>query len=237
MGFMQSSIAEMVRSKFGQHGPSLRRGFVSMRSSFSIAPPPNPKRPALVIAHPGHELKVFGWAANYRALVHVLTDGSGRAGRSRLPSTMRILSSLGAETGEVLGAFSDNDVYRAILEQDVPLFLGILDTIAVSFIAHDVDLVAADAIEGFNPTHDLCRMLVNAAVEMVRLATGRHIANYEFCLAESEQGCPEIHNGHCWHVRLNDALLQRKLEAAWAYVELREDVQRALASRGEEHFR
>jgi hypothetical protein len=210
-----------------------------MQFSRSIAPvlPPQPKRPALVIAHPGHELKVFGWASRYRVLVHVITDGSGRTGISRMPSTRRVLNSLGAETGEILGAFPDGEIYRAILEEDAPLFLSIVDTIASSFIAHDVDLVAGDASEGFNPTHDMCRMLVNAAVEMVHRRSGRRIANYEFCLTEWEQGCQEIHDERCWHVRLEDALLQRKLEAARAYDELRDEVRHALASQGEEHFR
>jgi hypothetical protein len=206
-------------------------------SSVTPAPPPRPRRPALVIAHPGHELKVFGWASHYRVLVHVITDGSGRTGISRMPSTTRVLNSLGAETGEIHGAFPDGEIYRAILEQDVPLFLGIVDTIASSFIAHDVDLVAGDAREGFNPTHDMCRMLVNAAVEMVHRRSGRQIANYEFCLTEWERGCPEIHDERCWHVRLKDTLLQRKLEAARAYGELRDEVRHALASQGEEHFR
>lgn len=119
-----------------------------------------------------------------------------------MPSTTRVLNSLGAETGEIHGAFPDGEIYRAILEQDVPLFLGIVDTIASSFMAHDVDLVAGDAREGFNPNHDMCRILVNAVVEMVHRRSGRQIANYEFCLTEWGQGCPEIHDERCWPVRL-----------------------------------
>src|SRR5437879_291791 len=50
-------------------------------------------QPALVICHPGHELKLFGWMTRARPVVHVLTDGSGSSKRSRLKSTERVLES------------------------------------------------------------------------------------------------------------------------------------------------
>src|SRR4051794_29308473 len=53
-------------------------------------------RAALVVAHPGHELRVHGWIEAVRPLVHVLTDGSGSSGRSRLESTRRVLGPTGA---------------------------------------------------------------------------------------------------------------------------------------------
>jgi hypothetical protein len=53
------------------------------------------------VAHPGHELRVFGWLHAARPRVFVLTDGSGRTGRSRLPSTTRILREAGAEPASI----------------------------------------------------------------------------------------------------------------------------------------
>ena len=40
------------------------------------------RRPALLLGHPGHELKVLGWLAENRPRVYVLTDGSGFDGAS-----------------------------------------------------------------------------------------------------------------------------------------------------------
>jgi len=119
------------------------------------------RNPALVMAHPGHELKVFGWLSECKPRTHILTDGSG-GGPSRLHSTAKLLHRTGVVPGEVFGPVSDADMYRAILEQRIPLFLEVVDGLAASFIEHDTDLVAGDAVEGFNPTHDLCRALLNA---------------------------------------------------------------------------
>jgi hypothetical protein len=194
------------------------------------------KHPAVVVGHPGHELKVFGWIDEHRPQVHVITDGSGRRGISRLASTAQLLSGMGVEPGEVFGAVSDAGLYRALLERNVPFLLDLLDCLSGSFVRHRVDFVAGDASEGFNPTHDICRALVNAAVELAQRATDCYIPNYEFCLSEGEQDNQDLHDRQCLHLRLGDDALRRKLEAAAGYVELKEEVQKAIAARGEQYF-
>jgi hypothetical protein len=194
-------------------------------------------RTALVVAHPGHELRVFGLAQAHRARVYVLTDGSGRSGISRLSSTARLLKSLGCECGEMFGVASDREIYRAIREHDYAFFLRLVDLLAASFQSRDIELVAGDATEWFNPAHDVCRMLINAASSATQLATGCEIANYAFRLTEWEQGMQEIHDSLCWHVQLEDSALRSKLEAARSYAELRDEVEQAVANRGEEYFR
>jgi hypothetical protein len=195
------------------------------------------RRPAAVVGHPGHELKVFGWIAEHRPQVHVITDGSGRHGVSRLPSTARLLAGVGATPGEVFGSISDAEIYGALLETNIPFFLDLQERLADSFIQNEIDFVCGDATEGFNPTHDICRSLVNAAVAMAEQATRRRIPNYEFCLTEWEQSRQDVHDRQCLHLRLGDDLLRRKLDAALAYGELKDEVEKAIASRGEEYFR
>ena len=195
------------------------------------------RRPALVVGHPGHELRVFGWMCEHRPLVCVLTDGSGRHGISRLASTAKLIAQSGARSGEVFGPVSDSGMYRALLEKNIPLFLDILNDIADSMVRHDIDFVAGDASEGFNPTHDICRVLVNGAVALAERASGRPISNYEFCLTEWEQHCQERHDSRCMHLRLEDEMLRRKLDAAAGYVEMKDEVRQAIAERGEEYFR
>ena len=194
---------------------------------------------ALVIGHPGHELKVFGWISQYRPRAYVLTDGSGRHGVSRLPSTAALLRAQGAHADGIFGPLSDLDIYHAILDQRISLFLNLLESLNASLVANGIEFVAGDAVEGFNPTHDLCRMLVNAAVVMAGRATGRTIANYQFSLADSEAAChaPSAHDGDCLHLRLNDELLHAKLEAARNYQEMKHEVDKALAAHGAEFFR
>ncbi len=194
-------------------------------------------RTALVVAHPGHELRVFGWAQAHHARVYVLTDGSGRSGISRLASSASLLSQMGCECGEIFGTVSDREIYRAIREHDHAFCLDLLDGLSASFQKHDIELVSGDATEWFNPAHDVCRMLINGAAAATQLATGKKVANYEFCLTEWEQGTQETHDDACWHTRLDAATLRAKLDAAQAYIELQDEVERAVARRGEEHFR
>jgi hypothetical protein len=190
-----------------------------------------------VVGHPGHELRVYGWMSEHHPMVHVLTDGSGRLGVSRLPSTARLLAQSGARKGEVFGLVSDAEMYRALLEQDIPFFLNILNQIAGSLLRHEIDFVAGDAREGFNPTHDICRALINGAVALAERSSGQAIVNYEFCLTEWEQDCQESHDSRCLHLRLEDKLLRQKLDVAEGYTEMRDEVRQAIAQRGEEHFR
>lgn len=195
------------------------------------------KRPAVIAGHPGHELKILGWLADKRPRVHVLTDGSGGTGSPRLAATSELLNRMGARVGEVFGPLSDADIYRAILEQEIPLFCSIVDRLATSLADHGVDFVAADGAEGFNPTHDLCRQITNAAIYLAQRMTGGTIANYEFFLTEWDLDGTVTHDGRCWHLRLADGLLRLKLDAAREYAGLREEVEQAIALKGEEYFR
>ncbi len=197
---------------------------------------PQYRKAALVMAHPGHELKVFGWMCERAPQVYILTDGSGGK-RSRLGASRTLLNCARASCGEIFGQLSDADIYRAIVDHKVSAFLRLLHWLFSALIENEIDFVAGDAVEGFNPSHDLCRELLNAAVFMVQRASGRTIANFEFCLTEWEQGCQEVHDGRCLHLRLEDSLLHRKLKAAAGYVALKEEVEQALAAKGQEYFR
>ena len=56
-------------------------------------------RSALIVAHPGHELRVHAWLEQARPTSFVLTQGDGAAGVSRLPSTTAVLTRAGAPVG------------------------------------------------------------------------------------------------------------------------------------------
>ncbi|HEX9942362.1 MAG TPA: hypothetical protein VGG03_10125 [Thermoanaerobaculia bacterium] len=112
---------------------------------------PEGHRAALVIAHPGHELRVHHWLERTRPVVLVLTDGSGHTDRSRLASTTAILERTGATPGPIYGRLADRDLYRAILDGDADLFAALADEIAGILENQGVEYVAGDAVEGFNP--------------------------------------------------------------------------------------
>src|SRR5215471_6691458 len=80
--------------------------------------------PALVVAHPGHELRVFGWLSRNKPRVYVMTDGSAQGGSHRIRSSARLLEAVGSEADRVFGEITDADMYRAILERDISVFEG-----------------------------------------------------------------------------------------------------------------
>src|SRR6476619_401363 len=177
-----------------------------------------PKSPSfgkhfLFIAHPGHALCVHGWLEIARPRVFVLTDGSGRSWQARLQSTTNILKQAGAEAGSFYGRLTDAEMYQAILNHDFELFITIAEEFAENLGLDNVESVAGDAIEGFNPTHDVCRLIINAAVNIARRCYGRTIANRDFLLVGRHDTYPELRERAMW-LRLTDDAFKRKLERA-----------------------
>ena len=194
------------------------------------------RRAALIIAHPGHELRVHRWLELARPLVYVLTDGSGHTDRSRLASTTAVLERTGATPGPVYGRLTDRSLYRAILDGDVDLFSSVADEISLALDAAGVDCVAGDAVEGFNPGHDVCRLLINAA--LLRLEQqGRRVESFEFPLEAAPQECPAEDLSSAIVLELDEDALRRKLDAARSYPELAGEVEKAFAVHGWEPFR
>jgi hypothetical protein len=188
----------------------------------------NERRDFLFVAHPGHELCVHGWLETARPRVFVLTDGSGRSGQSRIQSTTRILKQAGAEPGSIYGRLTDAEIYRAILTHDFEVFLSITEEFAERLVRDEVESVAGDAIEGFNPTHDVCRLIINAAVEIARRRYGRRIINRDFLLIERHDTFPTELRGKATWLQLDDDAFQRKLKMARGFHELRTEIDAAL---------
>ncbi len=193
-------------------------------------------RMALVVGHPGHELRVFGLLSLCRPTVHVITDGSGSQGASRLSSTDEILKQAGATAGPLFGVMTDPEMYTAILEKRFSVFRNIAACLADSFITDNIEVVAGDATEGFNPTHDICRIIIDAAVLMARRATGKRIRNFEVRLTGWERKCVEQHDQRCVHFQIGPELLRKKLDAARKYADLKDEVDRSLAHFGAAYF-
>ena len=188
-------------------------------------------------AHPGHELRVYGWLERERPEVFVLTDGSGSTGESRVSSTAETLRRAGARQGSVFGRFSDRELYEVILEGQVEVLTGLARELADAFSERRVERVAADAIEGFNPSHDICRLVTDTAVALARRRTGRAIDSYDFLLEGRPDAGPVNGSSGVLRLELEDGALDRKLAAARAYPEMADEVERALAGHGTEAFR
>ncbi len=193
-------------------------------------------RAVLFVAHPGHELRVHHWLERYRPLVCVLTDGSGSTGVSRLASTSAVLAAAGATPGPIYGRFTDRELYAAIRQGSAEPFLKLAQTLADTLITAGAELVVGDALEGFNPGHDMCRYLMNIAVALVERKTGRRLENRTFVL----DAAPGSHDGQppdrVWTIELDEAAFERKLAAASGYPEMRQEVDSAIGRFGRNAF-
>ena len=84
--------------------------------------------------------------------------------------------------------------------------------------------------------HDVCRFLIDGALAMMQRETGRPVRNYDFVLDSPPDMCPEpLRAGALW-LRLDEAALERKLEAARGYPELRDEVQSAVQRFGRQAY-
>lgn len=190
---------------------------------------------ALVIAHPGHELRVHGWLEWARPTVFVLTDGSGHGSHGRLASSTRLIQRSGGRTGSVWGRFTDRELYDTILEGRVSVLTGLVTELADAFVANRFEYVVADAAEGYNPGHDLCRYVVDAAVETARARLPETFRSFEMDLAAAP-GAGEA-SDRTVRLDLDEGALERKLGAAREYVEMAQEVESALDQWGAVAFR
>lgn len=182
----------------------------------------------LFVAHPGHELCVHGWLEQVRPTVFVLTDGSGRSGQSRINSTTKVLTNAGAKTGSIYARLTDPEIYRAILDHDFAVFLGLTDEFAQALVHYEALSVAGDAIEGFNPAHDVCRLIINSAVDIVRHRHAKLIVNREFLLVGRHDSYPDELRPDATWLQLGDEAFQRKLKMARGFDELKTEIDAAL---------
>lgn len=184
---------------------------------------------ALVVAHPGHELRAFHFLERTRPLVSVLTDGSGSVGVSRLADTTSLLDRTGATRDTLYGSFTDPEAYARLMARDGAPFVDAARRLSISFEHHGITAVLTDAAEGYNPVHDLCRIIAEAGV---RLLGDRQPSLFEVDLV----GPPDS-SGSGIRLNLDDEAFDRKLEAVRRYPVLGAEAASAFDRYGIDAFR
>jgi hypothetical protein len=195
------------------------------------------ERTALVIGHPGHELRVHHWLERTRPVTFVLTDGSGHSDHSRIDSTTQVLAHAGARRGAIYGALTDRALYQAILRGDHTIFAQLAQDLAAALQRERATCVVGDAAEGVNPGHDVCRLLINAALALIARTGGRRVANMEFPVEGPPGECPPEDRAQAVFLDLDDAAYARKLAAARAYPELAAELERVFDIHDAQAFR
>jgi hypothetical protein len=167
----------------------------------------------------------------------VLTDGSGHTDHSRLASTTAVLERTGASRGAIYGAMSDRQLYRAILAGERDVFTRLVDELASALLQAGVTYVVGDAVEGVNPGHDVCRLVLNAALLRIEQTTGRRLKNLEYPVEAPPDECPAEDRADAIFLTLDDEAFTRKIEAARAYPEMAAEMERVLKIYSTDVFR
>ncbi len=187
-------------------------------------------RSALILSHPGHELRIYKFLEVHQPLVYVLTDGSGAKAKSQIDSTAKVLQKTGASPGKVFGRFTDREFHEVIFHQKIGILYDLIEELEEDLKARGIELLAGDACEGFHPTHDLCRYLINA------LASRCGLENYDFTIEGPPHECPnELKKKALW-IYLSDEDVERKLAGATHYPELLPQVKGVLRRQGRTPF-
>jgi hypothetical protein len=194
------------------------------------------RRAALLVAHPGHELRVHHWMELSQPLVLVLTDGTGHTGKSRVSSTLRVLQGAGARAGSVCGRFTDAEFYSFMLRGDRALVAALLRETARILEGEGIEVLVHDAIEGYNPSHDLCWHFAGAAALLAERSAGRDVHRFDFLLTGPPDECPRSLWPGAVRISLDKAALARKLAAAETYPELKMELETALGNFGPAAF-
>ncbi|MCP5410550.1 MAG: hypothetical protein H6924_00085 [Alphaproteobacteria bacterium] len=139
--------------------------------------------------------------------------------------------------GEIFGPHTDKFLYRAIMQRDTRAICGLFDAIVTSLVVNDIDFVVADAWEGFNPGHDLCRFLVDTAIQAAEAQTGSRIQNYAIQLWETNRNGDMHRPRGTLRLPLTPGAFQAKIDQARGYDDLQSEVDRALSSGGYDAFR
>src|SRR5207247_1574969 len=117
-------------------------------------------RPLLVLSHPNHELAVFGFLQRCRPHLLYLTDGGGAA---RVEETRRGLSSIGLDGQAQFLNLQESACYEALLRCDVAWCETVAAAVQEVIASAHAQVVLCDAVEFYNPVHDLSLLVVQRA--------------------------------------------------------------------------
>lgn len=183
----------------------------------------------LLVAHPGHELLLHGWISRDKPVVHVLTDASAHSSDARLTRTAGLLRDLGARQGAIFGRLSDREAYDMILERNTPLLLSLVAELATQLENDRPAIIVGDAAEGYNPVHDLCRLIAGAAVAMAGVATKQ----YEYAVVNH----PHSSDPAAIVLDLNPVEYGAKMERALEQAAELTDIEAMLSRHGADAYR
>ncbi len=171
-------------------------------------------RRQVVMSHPNHEAAIFGIVQGLRPNLVILTDGGGEPRPSQSRQALDRMGLLGHAT---FLDFRESDFYAALLDRDLGYFRSVIVRLRTEIEAFEPEQVICDAVEFYNPVHDLSLPIVRAA-----LGERSGVPVFEAPLIYQKSGSPESYELQRFPIsrragqiefRLSDEALADKLRA------------------------
>ena len=186
----------------------------------------------VVFSHPNHELAIYGFMQRVRPWSVYLTDGGGN---ERVEQTRRGLARIGLIEKATFLNHSEASFYQALVDCDSGFFKRVADQVGDAIAAVSPEYVLCDAVEFYNPVHDLSLPIVRSAIKR-----SSAVSAYEIPLVYQKPGIsesyqvqrmPQSRQTDCLSLDLSDEELEKKREARdQVYTILRDDMGPLLTS-------
>jgi hypothetical protein len=121
----------------------------------------DPAVPRLVVTgHPNHELAIFGFVQRARPHLLFRTDGGAE---ERIDESRRALASIGLLERAKFLRYGEQALYDALLDADLGALGQLVDAVRTQLIELRPRQVICEAVELYNPLHDITLPIVRAA--------------------------------------------------------------------------
>ena len=171
------------------------------------------KKIVSVFSHLNHEIAILGSLSRFGSKFIYLTQSYGE---ERLNETVAGLQRIGLENGYNILPNQESTYYERFLKADGDYFVAVAEDITQSLSDWQPDIVLCDAVEYFNPAHDITLPLVMLARKLGKLdfpifevpilyqgqRRGKH----------SIQGFPEERRGEAKRIVLTESEVETKLD-------------------------
>jgi len=188
---------------------------------------------ALVVAHPGHELRLYGWVRRERPRLSILTTGS-RSGRSdlRLQASRSLAQSTGSKIGPLFGAIVDRDFYDLVLAGEENVFHEWTTTLREQFCTDHTRLVVVDGWQMYNVAHDLVHVMARVAAFEASQRLGSSIECLEYSVVPDALTTQVGVGPAILDLKLEDAVFEQKAAAASDYPDIEVDLDEVIRYEG-----
>ena len=180
-------------------------------------------RPFLILAHPGHELRILGWVQREKPHVALFTDGSGSSQKPRIQRSVDILESMGCTLSSIRGLYSDKELYERVKEADFTFFEKLCSALFQELSSLGSTEVVSDMREGYSPSHDLAQAVAQVVVNRAQERSTQKFRHRTFPLTGAPGSSPDGKTA-LETLELSRNEFEFKLQTARRYTELAQEV-------------